>query len=314
MSIGTAPGLVTDELLPFGGTGLTYPDLVKAGFEWVTYLTYNPQLWEGGKGYDLNAVKAHGFKSVGVWGVIYSKNDFYHGGKAIAEMAVALKAQNCMINCEEIYKNTREKHEGKEIINGVRAGGWMGAVSLITYGAPWTPLVNDYAMDEKSFTNTGGSIIPEAYYNESEGYEPIYCKQYLDRLKIPPKQQNYMLGLYPGRRGKVIGASWVDLLKKAKIGKNYSIYMIQHLDKSDVNAFAAFNKVPIPPITTAPTAAQTRSKMIDDAKAWLEGTSGSHDTARIKIAQRIVGFGNTDPKWNAVRDTIMRLLDSQDIP
>lgn len=315
MSYQQRPGLVTDEYLPFGGSGLDYPQMVRAGFEWVSYLTYNPELWRGTKDYDLGGVKAHGFKVVGVWGVIYTRDDFYNGAKTTARHAVDLGAQCLQINCEEIYKETRPNRLGKAIIKGARDGGWSGPVDLITYGAPWSPLVNDYNMDEQSFLETGGAIIPEAYYNESEGYEPALCKQYMDRLKIPAAQTNYMLGLYQGRRGKIVGAAQVDLLEKAKIGANFSIYMLQHLTQSDVTPLAAFIKKqavqPKPPTPTpeGPTSTEQRKKVVVAAAAWEKTQPDYTPRARLTISRRICGDSSTDTRWNSVRDGIQKLLD-----
>jgi hypothetical protein len=319
MNIGVEPGLMTDELLPFGGSGLTYPDLVKSGFTWVTYQAYNPKLFVGVKEFDLKAVKAHGFKSVGIWGVIYDRDDFYHAGKAMAQGAVDMGAQNLVVNTEEVYKGTRPDRLGKEIIKGIRDGGWKSEVSLSTLGAPWSPLVNDYQMDEESFLETGGSIIPEAYYNESEGYKPFLCKQYLDRLKIPQDRQNYMIGLYSGKRGHISGAAYVPLLEEASIGKNFSCYMIQHMTQNDATEIGQYIRLasgPVPPPlpTNSTTAAQTRVKITDDADAWLRNTPGINKTTRILLCRRIASAGNTDPKWDQVKNQIKGLMDKAGIP
>jgi hypothetical protein len=292
--IGTEPGLMTDEFLPFGGSGLTYPDLVNAGFTWVTYQAYNPTLFPGIKTYDLVAVKAHGFKSVGVWGVIYDRDDFYNGGKQIGRAAASMRAENCIVNTEAVYKGTRPDRLGKEIIRGVRDGGWKGPVDLSTLGAPWSPLVNDYQMDEQSFLETGGAILPQAYYNESEGYEPKLCKQYLDRLKIPQDRQNYTIAFYPGKRGRIGGAGWIPLLQDAKIGRNFNAYMIQHLTRNDVSELAGFiakTASPPPSETTIPDPSVVRAGASRVLHDWLDpylAQGKPQHRSIIRLADRLV--------------------------
>lgn len=307
-AVGTEPGLMTDMFLPFGASGLTYPKLVEAGFTWATYQVYNPTLFPGVKDFDLAAVKAHGYKSVGVWGVIYDRDDFYNGGLKMAQQAVKLGADNLIVNTEQVYKGTRPERLGKEIIRGCRAGGWKGPVDLSTLGAPWTPTINDYQMDEQSFLETGGAILPQAYANESEGYTPLLCKVYLDRLKIPQDRQNYTLGLYPGQKGRVGGAAQVALLKEAKIGKNFNIYMIQHLIQDDVTEFAKFiaaarppQPAPTPPAPVAPDPAVVRDKASDALHLWLDPYMAQsppkpQHTSIIRLADRLLKLTGTQQR------------------
>lgn len=301
------PGLYTDVINPFPFGDVTWPKLVGWGFEWATFQVYNPHLYAGVKDFDLAAVKAHGLKNVGVWGVIYDLTDFYTGGKALGTQAVKLGAQNCIVNAEMCMKNTRATRAALPIIRGIRDGGWAGPVDLITLGAPWNPDVNDYAMDLESFLDTGGSIHSEDYLNESEGYGVKEANVYYDRLGIPKEKVNHSIALYSGAKGRIDGAVWVPILKNAGVTRNFSTYMIQDGNAADYEALSQLIKsVPV----SALDAAATREAMISPAEAWLtsEANLGHPQTkSRIRLAKRILKA--TDLQLQSARDPIYNALN-----
>lgn len=303
------PGLYTDVINPFDYNGLNWPFLKNCGFTWVTFQVYNPNLYTGVKTFDLAAVRAHGFTNVGIYGVIYYTSDFYNGGKKIGETATAQGAQHVKVDAEQCYKDTRVGKLGSTIIEGIRDGGWTGAVSLSTLGAPSNPQVNDFVMDTKSFTDTGGCIEPQDYYNDYAEYRPDLCKLYWNRVGVPDNRLNHTIGLYPGNIRKIKGAEWVNLLKEAKIGKNFSVYQAQDATKEDYLAFKDYiASIPTQNVPTPVSASIiAKTEMIRIASNYLNQIPNKALFSRIRIAKRILQ--STDRQWNNVSIPIKNLLD-----
>lgn len=303
------PGLYTDQINPFPFPGVTWPFLVEQGFEWATFQCYNPQLYAGVRDFDLAAVKAHGFKNVGVWGVIYSVDDFFKGGQQIGRQAVNLKAEHCIVNAEACMVGTRNDHAAVEIIRGIRDGGWQGSVDLSTYGAPWTPTFNDYAMDIDSFLRTGGTVISQDYFNDAECYDPAYGKLYWTRMGVRAEKINHCIALYSGARGRINGPQWVDILKSAGIGRNFSVYQVQDGMMEDYKALSAATKVPTVPVPE--TAEEVRAAMIAHAESWLEYQAAVINNpatkSRIRLAKRILQ--TTEAQRSIVDDPILTALN-----
>src|SRR6185295_15080393 len=301
------PGLYTDQINPFPfGDGVTWPYLKESGFKWASFQCYNSQLFAGTKEYDLAAVKAHGFENVGVWGVIYSQADYYNGGKQIGMSAKKQGAQHVIIDAEECHKNTRDLSKGAEIIKGLRDGGWTGAVDLSTLGSPSNPMINDFAMDTKSFTDTGGSIQPQDYCNDYAEYTPKNSSLYWPRVGVPKNLINHTIGLYPGKLGKITGLQWVDLLKQAGVGRNFSVYQVQDTTKKDFDALAAYLKE----LSTTPVAynsTMAKADMLFAAQKWLNGQEPNLQLfSRIRQARRILL--TTDPQWSTLSSEVKTLL------
>lgn len=310
------PGLYTDALNPFPFPGVTWPYLRDCGFKWVTFQTYNPNLYAGVKTFDLPAVKAHGFTNVGVWGVIYSKDDFYNGGKALGASAKLQGANHLIVDAEECYKGTRPTHGGSEIIRGIRDGGWTGPVDLSTLGAPWNPTVNDYEMDTKSFVDTGGGVQSQDYWNESEGYTLEAANIYWPRVGVPLSKLSHTIALYQGAKSRVPGSDWVTMLKSNKVGKRYAVYMVQDGHKEDYDAFKDYNAsiaapVPVTPPTTV-SASETRSSMIALAKKWLATQPTQEALSRIRVAKRVLE--TTDAQWNSIKTEMAQSLNDAGTP
>lgn len=305
------PGLYTDQINPFPfSDGVNWPYLFNSGFKWASFQCYNPQLYAGTKEYDLAAVRAHGFTSVGVWGVLYSKADFYNGGKQIGASAVKQGAQHLIVDAEECYKDTRTLKSGQEIIKGIRDGGYNGAVDLSTLGSPSNPTVNDFAMDTFSFTDTGGSVQPQDYCNDYAEYTPKNSEIYWPRVGVPKEKLNHTIGLYPGKIGKISGNQWVTLLLEAKVGKNFSVYQVQDTTKADFDALADYLKS-LPTTSTTPTYTSTQAKadMLFAAQKWLNGQLPNKQLfSRIRIAKRVLQ--STDTQWSTISDDIKTILDN----
>lgn len=290
------PGVFTDMLNPFDYNRLDWPFIVDCGFEWATFQCYNPQLGYIDKEYDLAAVKAHGFKNVGLWAGVYDKSDFYHSGKQMAINALHMGADHIIFNIEYPMMYTRETQMAKPIVQGAKDNGWDKAISLCTLGAPWTPAVNDYGMDTKTFTDSGGCVITETYPNESEGYDLEPNKLYWSRVGVPTPKLTYLLGMYPGALGKVSGTAYTQQMKDNKVGKNYSLYMAQHATKEDYEAFKAYNAiVVIPAPLPAPDPAlalrdHARSELEEAIEIWKK--QGKSDTVihntRVYQAWRVL--------------------------
>jgi hypothetical protein len=67
---------------------------------------------------------------------------------------------------------------------------------------------------------------------------------------------------------------------------------------------------PMPPVTST----QAREAVCFDAQAWEQNEDAYTPLARLTVARRICSEGNTDPKWNTIRDEIVKLLDDQGVP
>lgn len=303
------PGLYTDMLNPFETNGLDWPFLRSCGFTWVSFQVYNPQLFDDMKSFDLDSVRAHGFTNVGVWGIIYDTNDYFNGGKKMAMQAKSLGADHLKVDAEQVYKSSRDGEQGKEVIRGVRAGGWSKGVSLSTLGSPTNPVLFDFGMDTESFLTSGADacIEPQDYYNDYEEYTPKNSEIYWTRVGVPRSRINHTIGLYPGKRGKVSGAAWVGLLQDAKVGKNFSVYMAQHGDRSDYIALRDYiNSQPTQ--TTQISSAAVREAMIFIAQRWLNGQLPNRQIfSRIRLAKRILEM--TDKQLRDISGPIKQLLD-----
>ena len=201
----TAPDLAQSAGLLTCNQNHDRPALKGYGYDWQSYQVWNQgprgPLDTGGD-YRLSEDRAHGI-SPGVWGVVYEVGAFYSSGKGTAERAVALDADHLILDIEEVLKNTAPGG-AEPAIRGCRDGGWSGPIHLTTYGAPsqnpeggfW-----DYAMDLQSFLDTGGSILPQAYYAPQRtptGRDPGYAAElcvayYCDQVGIPRENLNLMI-------------------------------------------------------------------------------------------------------------------------
>jgi hypothetical protein len=77
-----------------------------------------------------------------------------------------------MINVELAAKGTLASRGMKPIVDGLRAAGWTGPVNLNTLGPPIDPEENDYELDLASFLETGGGVVTQAYFNETDHFRP----------------------------------------------------------------------------------------------------------------------------------------------
>lgn len=312
------PGLYTDQINPFPfSDGVNWPFLVSCGFKWASFQCYNPAVYGGTKEYDLAAVRAHGFSNVGVWGVLYNQSDFFNGGKQMGQSAVKQGAGHLIVDAEECYKNTRTTQAGWKIVEGIRAGGYNGPIDLSTLGSPSNPTVNDFGMDTKSFTDTGGSVQPQDYLNDYIEYSPKNSEIYWPRVGVPRARLNHTVGLYPGHRGKIDGDQWVTLLKEANVGKNFSVYQVQDTTKADFDALAAYIKIfdalPIPTPPHPSSSSITKAKMIAEAQKWLDSEKPNrHVFSRIRLAKRVLQI--PDAQMLNTAPVIKDVLDDAGVP
>jgi hypothetical protein len=66
----------------------------------------------------------------------------------------------------------------------------------------------------------------------------------------------------------------------------------------------------MPPVN----ATQARQAVCFDAQAWEQNEDSYTPLARLTVARRICQEGCNDPKWNSIRDQIVKLLDQQKVP
>lgn len=311
VSIITTPGLLTDQATVDVAAAAAH------GYQWVAYQVVNPRDPAKPLVRDLGPAKSAGL-SAGVWGVTYGAGDrpdaasFFRDGRELGEQAVKMGAQHVQVDAEMCAKDTRANRGLKPIINGVRAGGWTGAVHLCTLGAPDNPDTNDYAIDVQSFTDTGGGILAQAYANEHSGYRPDLCARYWARVN-PGVPLNIMIALYSGALGRISGSGWAPMLQQAAVKRNFSIFMAEHVQPGDLDGLDPYSRQPAPVPSTAALVADTKKRMIELALAmeaeWKRvGRSQTQiDNSRIKIARAILQ--SSDTAWTGARAGIKLLLD-----
>lgn len=246
------PGVLTDiehPSYPDGSGGVDMHETVARGYEWISF-----QLVNGSTLTHIDIDKygrASGFKSVGGWGVVYDQADFYAFGKRFAQALVAAGADHAIVDAEMCAKGTRTGQKMLPIITGMRDGGWAGPVHLCPLGAPANGLPhggNDFGVDTKSFTDTGGGVLPQAYFNAYDEYRPDLCVDYWVACGVPRDRINVMieLAVEGAKMQKITGAQWVPLLKTAGVKEHggFSVYMVQHATKEDWAGLDTLSKVP----------------------------------------------------------------------
>lgn len=259
------PGLFTDE--DPGGGGVTLDGFVAHHYAWITYQAVNGATL---KNPDLGPAMTAGFENVGIWGVVYDVGDFFDFGVRLAGQAAALGAQHVIVDAEFVMFNTRPLGAAP-IIEGLRSGGWSGPVCLSTLGSPTDPESFDYVMDIRSFLDTGGAILPQAYFNEFPEYVPVNCVTYWQRMGVPPDRLNLTIATYTGALGDISGAEWVGLLAAADAMTNYSIYLAETTSEADLVGLDALSGTS--PTTSMP-AQETLSNLTRIAIRW-NGVHGS---------------------------------------
>lgn len=297
----TAPGLFTDQTHPPKADVEALWDLHElsgAGYDWVSY-----QLINGGAvtGVDIREYgMLSGFKSCGAWGVVYDEVDFYPFGVRFARELVRQGAQHAIVDAEFCAKFTRDGQRMLPIIRGMRDGGWAGPVHLSTLGAPFDARPhgpNDFAMDVKSFLDTGGGVLPQAYFNASSAYRPDLCVDYWVACGVPRERVNVTIELAvesgTEKAIKIDGAGWDKLLADAGCKRNFSCYMVQHMTKADIAGLAARAKLPVAP--PAP-------------KAWywdVKAKAGTllHSERAVTYPDGSTGYGKTCDWLRANRDS-----------
>jgi hypothetical protein len=254
-----APGQWSDNTKPIHPSGARawgWSEIAAYGYEWATIQCFNrgPVALDT----DLEYVRAGGFLSVGVWGVVYDVPDFPSFGEQFAAEAVRLGADHCIVDAEMCAKGTRGNRGMKPIIDGMRRGGWAGPVHLSTLGAPSNAIPhggNDFAIDVESYLETGGGVLPQVYYQAYEEYRPDLCADYWEACGVPRSRQNPTIDLlaetgsakYPT---DYTGAEWAELLAAAGVGRNFSVYMTQFGDDADYEQLEA--QTLLPPSTDGP--------------------------------------------------------------
>lgn len=308
------PGLLTDKQSPC--------DLgwLKAhGYEWIAFQVVNEREPTGYiRDRDLGPAKAAGL-SAGVWGVTYGVGDrpdsavFFRDGRNLGLQAVKLGAEHVQMDAEMCAKFTRDSRALKPIIDGIRAGGWTGPVHLNTLGAPSNPKTasnpggNDFGIDTKSFTDTGGGVIHQDYFNIAAEYRPRDCVAYWEACGVPRSRQNVMIDL--ANEGRTMrGADWAPLLDEARMGRAFSIFMAEFILPGDLEALDRFAlRAPTPP---APNPAEINAKIAALAETWLSVFLPDEKLlTRLRNIKRIAT--TTDAEWVAVRQDVVDALDGR---
>jgi hypothetical protein len=346
-----APGQWSDQTRPIcppGYRAWDWKEIAAYGYEWATIQCFNRgvvQLQD-----NLDHVRAGGFKSVGVWGVVYDVPDFPSFGEQFAAEAVRLGADHCIVDAEFCAKGTRANRGMKPIIDGMRRGGWDGPVHLSTFGAPSNAIPhggNDFAMDTESYLETGGGVLPQVYYQAYEEYRPDLCADYWEACGVPRDRQNPTIDLlaeagsakYPD---DYPGEVWAELLQDAGVGRNFSVYMTQFGDEADYEQLREQTTLPpsgsTPPepeppqppqgggtVPKHPTDVDCKDTVRFAAQTWESQQTDYKPRARLVIARRVCDPANTDDVWlkpistaiaqgTPARDAVKAILDDIGLP
>jgi hypothetical protein len=300
-------------------------DLQEFARHGYTCITYQVQNDTGVVDHDLLPAKQAGLRAE-VWGVTYAKENFYRDGELLGRQAVKLGCEQAVtMNCEMSAKGTRANREMQPIIEGVRSGGWMGAVNLNTYGAPVNPDVNDFEMDIQSFLETGGGVACQAYYNAFPEYRPDLCASYWRRMGVPEGFLSLTLGLYdpstdnPGKT-QLSGAEYVPWVQEAGVGKAISIFLPETMLPNDLVELEAITLASEPPEPPEPedemekignqhgiTAAMNRLRDLDPGgTALIRGEEGWPDISTLPPDL------NKHKAWDKLQRTLQILKDDHD--
>jgi hypothetical protein len=281
------------------------------GYTAVWYQTWN----SGGRDYSSAAACNAAGLEVAAWGVIYDQKGFYTDGKSLAESANKLGAKHLMADVEDCLKGTSSTRGAREIIRGVRDGGWSGPVHLTTLGAPqqkpdgtfW-----DHEFELDSFLETGGGIFPQAYATQAPSDAPKLCVDYfVGQLKVPRDRLNLMIWLDE----KVSASEWLSLLEAGKSGPAFSVFLAEFFSGYG-HPIGAFDKLrlmvtepqahttpPPPPAALDPRLLQIRTDTLTELKAakasydnWK--TTNPGESAKIDSYLGGIASGQVTPPPN----------------
>lgn len=312
------PGLLTDTehpTRPDGTAAVDLRSLVAKGYDWISFQLVNGTI--------VNHIdiakygKASGFKSTGAWGVVYDQADFLAFGARFGLECVRSEAEHAIVDAEMCAKGTRDGQKLKPIVDGMRHAGWAGPVHLCPLGAPANGRPNgpnDFAVDTKSFTDTGGGVLPQAYFNAFDEYRPDLCVDYWIACGVPADRINVMIELAAesdsAKKLRLSGEQWVQLLRSADVQRNFSCFMVQHGTDQDWAALELLSKRPAaPPVVVPPNPVDVRAAIAELADTWLTKVDGPQRLSRLRLIRRIAGTEDTDPRWTAARDAIAAALD-----
>jgi hypothetical protein len=343
-----APGQWSDNTKPIHPSGTRawgWSEIRGYGYDWATIQCYNGGVVQLDT--DLDYVRAGGFASVGVWGVVYDVGDFFNFGVGFGQEAVRLGADHAIVDAEMCAKGTRPGGM-TPIINGMRQAGWAGPVHLSTLGAPSNAIPhgpNDFWMDVDSYLDTGGGLLPQDYYNAYAEYRPDLCADYWEACGVPRDRQNHTIHLAPETGSAKYptdysGIEWSDFLLDAGVGRNFSVYMTQFGDEADYEQLRPQTTLdtpqpgeppePEPPpqggtVPKHPTDVDCKDTVRFAAQTWEAQQPDYAPRARLVVARRVCDPANTDAVWTKpittgvaagtpLRDAIVGLLNEAGLP
>lgn len=222
MGVFQTPGLHTDiqDSWPLA-------DLAARGFRWITYQVQNDTLT---KERDLRPAKQAGL-SPGVWGCSYSQANLARDARVLRQIAEAAGAEHLLFNVEFGHDPTPYL---------VELADFRGEKALVTLTGE-TPNIN-----AAKIAAAGWTIMPEDYLNDQTTTTPAVSEWYLAREGVPKDQINHTLGMYVGALGRISGAEYVQKLKEAGVGNNFSLWMLEQADQEQMDALSAHITVPDP--------------------------------------------------------------------
>lgn len=226
------PGLLTDAN---GARDANW--LVNHGFKWIVGQAQND--WQV-KSVGLQQFKNAGMK-VGVWGVVYDRDNFRQQGQMLANLAREMSADLLVIDAEECLKNA----DPTPLIEGLSE--FSGDKALTTLGAAVEPWVFPIRYD--LFLAAGYDILAQAYVNAAPEYEPYLCVDHAVRAGIPLHRHQLMVDFSSEGMGHIDGATWAQKILRARQESinhgydpgthNVSVFMSEFGSEQDYNDFQA---------------------------------------------------------------------------
>jgi hypothetical protein len=178
------------------------------------------------------------------------------------------------------------------------------------------PEANDYELDLASFLETGGGVLTQAYFNETDHYRPARAVRYFTRIGVPRDKLNLTISIMPAESDKrkagtiLRGARYVPLLKEARLGKAFSIFLAEAVTVADLRALDKVTQAPPPKPGTNVDASGNRAEALKRLAAsiadWRAGglTEESISLQRQTLAWRVLGTAEWGPRMRALRESL----------
>jgi hypothetical protein len=320
------------------------------GFTWVAVLVHNGlQLEnEGELANGWHTRLAGQGITVGAWGPL--RTDPEREAELAADLCARHGLSFYVANAEYEYEfsgsgggsNDRAGRSGR-FVTAFRAKARDLPAALSTFGR-----LDQHDLDWTPWHNSGFHFLPQAYPNEDASLTVQLCAQGAAQALATPRldlasRAHPTIGVYPGARGLVGPQDYVAQLAAEPRPRGFSVYLAERMDPDWWAVYGAAIKAgrilagdplqpqthdpkpdsepkpkpkpkpkPDPKTPPPPTAASTRAKMLDLARAmeeeWARQGRDPATTSRSRVSVARLVLETTDAAWEDVRDELLGLL------